>query len=103
MVEIVSTRQQMEKKYFVPSQEKTHDISDVSEASKSVLMLDDETEFSDMVQTYLESHNFRVTCAKNGVEGLKKIINMDFDVIICDMMMPGLPGDMFYLAVQKTK
>jgi DNA-binding NarL/FixJ family response regulator len=28
---------------------------------------------------------------------------MDFDVIVCDLMMPHMPGDMFYLAVQKTK
>ena len=28
---------------------------------------------------------------------------MDFDVIICDMAMPTMPGDMFYLAVQKVK
>jgi DNA-binding NarL/FixJ family response regulator len=30
-------------------------------------------------------------------------MEMDFDVIICDMMMPEMPGDMFYLAVQKTR
>jgi DNA-binding NtrC family response regulator len=27
----------------------------------------------------------------------------DFVVIHCDMLMPNLPGDMFYLAVQKVK
>ena len=28
---------------------------------------------------------------------------MDYDVIVCDMMMPQMPGDMFYLAVNKVK
>ena len=27
----------------------------------------------------------------------------DFDVIICDLEMPQMPGDKFYLAVQKAK
>jgi len=44
-----------------------------------------------------------VTTVKNGVEGLHEIMRFDFDVIMCDMMMPKMPGDMFYLAVQKTK
>ena len=30
-------------------------------------------------------------------------MQMDFDVIICDLMMPTMPGDMFYLAVERVK
>jgi DNA-binding NarL/FixJ family response regulator len=37
------------------------------------------------------------------VDGLKQIMSRDFAVIICDMMMPNLPGDMFYRAVERTK
>jgi DNA-binding NarL/FixJ family response regulator len=44
-----------------------------------------------------------VTLARNGVEGVREVMSMDFDVILCDMMMPQMPGDMFYLAVQRTK
>ena len=39
----------------------------------------------------------------SGVEGLNEIMKCDFDVIICDMMMPRMAGDMFYLAVTKMK
>jgi DNA-binding NarL/FixJ family response regulator len=39
----------------------------------------------------------------SGAEGLKKLMASDFDVIVCDMVMPGFPGDMFYLAVSRTK
>ena len=38
-----------------------------------------------------------------GVEGLREIRKEPFDLIICDMMMPMLSGDMFYLAVEKLK
>lgn len=70
---------------------------------KSILLLDDDLELADTVKLLLEAHNFVVTTAKNGVEGLREVMSMDFDVIICDMMMPTMPGDMFYLAVQKVK
>jgi DNA-binding response OmpR family regulator len=69
----------------------------------NILLLDDDTDLADTLKLLLESHNFIVTVARNGVEGLRETMAMDFDVIICDMMMPTMPGDMFYLAVQKTK
>jgi CheY-like chemotaxis protein len=39
----------------------------------------------------------------NGVEGVREIIAGDFEVIVCDMMMPKLAGDMFYLAVERMR
>jgi CheY-like chemotaxis protein len=70
---------------------------------KSVLLLDDDVEFIETLKALLESHNFVVTTVTNGAEGLREIMSLDFDVIICDLVMPHMPGDMFYLAVQKTK
>lgn len=70
---------------------------------KSILLLDDDLELADTLKLLLESRNFLVTTVKNGVEGLREIMALDFDVIMCDMMMPAMPGDMFYLAVQRTK
>lgn len=70
---------------------------------KSILLLDDDIELADTLKLLLESHNIVVTTASNGVEGLREVMNLDFDVIICDMMMPTMPGDMFYLAVEKVK
>ncbi len=31
------------------------------------------------------------------------MVNEDFDFIICDMVMPKLPGHLFYLAVKRMK
>ena len=85
----------------------TNPSNDLDSASnldiKSILLLDDDTELADTLKLLLESRNFVVTTARNGVEGLREVMSMDFDVIICDMMMPTMPGDMFYLAVQKVK
>ena len=70
---------------------------------KSILLLDDDLELADTLKMLLESRNFLVTTVKNGVEGLREVMALDFDVIMCDMLMPAMPGDMFYLAVQRTK
>ena len=70
---------------------------------KSVLLLDDEPELLQMLEAYLTAQGYQVTCALNGVEGMKIIMAQDFTVIICDLLMPNLAGDMFYLAVTKVK
>jgi DNA-binding response OmpR family regulator len=73
------------------------------ETAASILMLEDSAEQTVSLKEFLEANNYKVTTAANGVEGLKHVLASDYDVIICDMMMPNLPGDMFYLAVEKTK
>jgi DNA-binding response OmpR family regulator len=70
---------------------------------KNILLVDDDRELADTLKLLLESRNFVVTTASDGVQALREVIDFDFDVIICDLMMPNMPGDMFYLAVQKTK
>jgi DNA-binding response OmpR family regulator len=70
---------------------------------KNILLLDDDTELADTLKELLEAHNFVVTTACDGVAGLREVMDVDFDVIICDMLMPGMPGDMFYLAAKTVK
>jgi len=70
---------------------------------KSVLLVDDDTVLAETLKELLEGYNFVVTVVGNGAEALREVMALDFDVIICDLLMPTMPGDMFYLAVQKTK
>ena len=76
--------------------ETSHDI-------KSILLLDDDVDLAYTLKHLLETHNFVVTTVGNGVEGVREIMRFDFDIVMCDMMMPHMPGDMFYFAVQRTK
>lgn len=92
----------MPKKWFATTEEKTHDVGDV-DLPRKCLLLDDDEGFSNLISEFLRSKNFQVTTVGSGVEGLKKIMADDFDVVICDMVMPHLPGDMFYIAVERTK
>jgi DNA-binding response OmpR family regulator len=70
---------------------------------KNILLVDDDEALADTLKLLLESHNFIVTTAHNGADALRELLAFDFDVIICDMLMPKMAGDMFYLAVQRTK
>ncbi len=95
----------MNRKFFIPGEEKTHEVSDadIPPSKRKVLVLEDDGELTDLLKDYLRSQNFDVTSVINGTEGVKHVMAADFDLILCDMMMPGLPGDMFYRAVERTK
>jgi len=69
----------------------------------SVLILEDDLDFAEILRVFLEDHSFKVVRAANGVDGLRQVMSKDFDVILCDLMMPNLPGDKFHLAVQRAK
>ena len=69
----------------------------------SVLLLDDNFELAEAIKTYLAMEKFDVTAVSNGTEGLRAIMRSDFDAVVCDLMMPSLAGDKFFLAVEKVK
>ena len=69
----------------------------------SVLVVDDDVELAMMYKELLSSQGYLVNTAPNGVEALKLIMRYEVDAIICDMMMPHMPGDMFYTAVERVK
>jgi DNA-binding response OmpR family regulator len=85
--------------------EKTHDLDHVAlwAARKKVLILDDDFSFSDLTRMHLEQNGYQVDLAGDGVQGIKKIMVSDYSVILCDMVMPNLAGDMFYVAVERVK
>ena len=96
----------MAKPFFIrPLEEKVFEVpeEEIPPTPKSILILEDEVEFALTLREYLESYSYKVTTARNGAEGLRHIMAADFDVIVCDMLMPTLAGDMFYLAVERTK
>jgi CheY-like chemotaxis protein len=94
--------------------------------TKRILLLDDDTELADSLKHLLESdtivvsteassalsaagfplsdsRKFLVTTAENGTAGLREIQKGEFDVVVCDLEMPQMAGDSFYLAVKKSK
>ncbi len=72
-------------------------------APKRVLLLDDRDDFRGVIEDYLISRFYQVTAVGNGVEGVREIMKDAFDLIICDMMMPKLGGEMFYWAATRIR
>ena len=85
--------------------EKTHDLdADIRRAArKSILIVDDEPHFIELMATQLVGLGFQVDSATDGVQGIKKVMVSDYEIILCDMVMPNLAGDMFYRAVERVK
>ena len=77
--------------------------SSIPETRGTVLLLEDDPQFKDIMNEFLQSHGFQVVSVQNGVEGVHEVLAKDFEIILCDMMMPTLPGDMFFRAVERMR
>ena len=72
-------------------------------SGQRVLLLEDRDDFRQVLHDYLVSCSFQVTSVPSGVEGLREIMKDPFDLIICDMRMPRVGGEMFYRAVTRVR
>ena len=59
---------------------------------KKILIVDDETEFVEMIQMRLEANDYRVVSASNGEDGYDLAQTERPDLILLDVMMPGADG-----------
>lgn len=60
--------------------------------AKTVLLVDDEPHILELEKAILESEGFKTELASNGDEALQKLKSFKPDVVILDMMMPGMSG-----------
>lgn len=58
----------------------------------NILIVDDDTELTDLLTQYLEPEGFKPVCVHDGENGVKKALNQSFDAIILDVMLPKLNG-----------
>jgi two-component system NtrC family sensor kinase len=72
-------------------------------SSKHVLVVDDDIELAFTYQALLQLRGYRVSRAANGAQALKLVLNSDLDAIICDLSMPELAGDLFYIEVGRAR
>jgi DNA-binding response OmpR family regulator len=58
----------------------------------SVLIVDDDLELRENLQEILAIEGFDVATAKNGNDALDMVSQRDFDLLLLDLIMPGLSG-----------
>ena len=59
---------------------------------KTILVVDDEREFLEVIKLRLEANNYDVITASDGKEGLLKMRQENPDAVLLDIMMPGIDG-----------
>ena len=57
-----------------------------------VLLVDDEVRLAEGIRRGLEAEGMTVDVAHNGVDGLWRAREQDYDVVVLDVMMPGMSG-----------
>ncbi|MEA1969924.1 MAG: response regulator [Thermodesulfobacteriota bacterium] len=57
-----------------------------------ILLIDDETEFVSTLAERLELRGYDSKTAEDGESGITMISNEIFDIVVLDLMMPGLSG-----------
>lgn len=59
---------------------------------KKILIIEDDKEIAELERDYLEINDFECEIAARGTTGLEKALAEDYDLIIIDIMLPGMDG-----------
>jgi two-component system response regulator VanR len=73
------------------------------EPLKAVLVVDDDQQLASALQWILEDENYLVDVAFDGDEALLKVKVHEYDAVICDLQMPRLRGDQFYVQARQMR
>lgn len=57
-----------------------------------ILLVEDDTEISDMLRSYLATENYEVDCASDGQEACDRFDKDSFDLVMLDLMIPKVSG-----------
>lgn len=60
---------------------------------KRILMMEDEDVFVEMLGGRLKKDGYKIEFVKNGVEGMKKALTGEFDLLIIDAVLPTMMGE----------
>ncbi len=68
----------------------------------TILIVDDEERIRRILRMYLENVGYVVDEAEDGFAALKLVKQIDYDLIILDLMMPGMDGIELCLRLRET-
>lgn len=66
--------------------------ADSAGAPIHVLLVEDDERLAAMVSEFLEEHGVLVSVARDGLDGIAQALAHRFDVVLLDLMLPGLDG-----------
>jgi len=57
-----------------------------------LLLIDDDTQLTEMLVEYLQPESMSITAVASGTQGLRHALQEEYDLILLDVMLPGLSG-----------
>ncbi len=73
------------------------------DGKKTILVIEDEQHVRQLVSRLLEKNGYAVETAFDGLDGLRKLEELEPDLIIADVMMPNLDGLTFTKALKARR
>lgn len=70
---------------------------------KKILIIEDDKNIASLERDYLEVSGYEVVIENDGTKGLKKALEQEFNLVILDIMLPGLDGFEICRAIRKEK
>lgn len=70
---------------------------------KKILIIEDDANICTLEKDYLEANGFEVSTAADGNDGLETALSGNFDLILLDIMLPGMDGMDVCKAIRKKK
>lgn len=70
---------------------------------KKILLIEDDKGIAELERDYLEASDFAVEIVCDGSKGLKQAVNEAYDLLILDIMLPGVDGFQICREVRKVK
>ncbi|WP_449538562.1 response regulator transcription factor [Ferdinandcohnia sp. Marseille-Q9671] len=70
---------------------------------KQILIVEDETSIAELERDYLEVNGFVVEISNDGKQGLQKALHESYDLLILDVMLPGIDGFEICREIRKEK
>jgi DNA-binding response OmpR family regulator len=69
----------------------------------TLLLVDDEAEIIKLMQIYLEHEGYRLLIARDGLEALEIVSKETIDLMVLDLMMPGMDGLEACIKIRETQ
>ncbi|MCH2507326.1 MAG: response regulator transcription factor [Dehalococcoidia bacterium] len=77
--------------------------SRISDEIKTILVVEDDFEQANIIRNYLESADYAVLLSRDGVSGLEQALKNSLDLVVLDVMLPGISGIDICREIKKQK
>ncbi len=68
---------------------------------KNILLIEDDLKICRLLELRLKEHSFYIESVQNGKDGIIKILKKDYNLILLDLMLPGMQGEEICKEIRK--